>query len=137
MEGWKSEFEPGWKVLVRIPGNNTMQVATILPHAGKRRVHGHTRSDQLSIWVDVDGKKFLIPELQIEAKKDEPYYRSVAAPFEKATLERCIVVPGKEPYVKHKDHWAKGSRKVRSRIMTRLLDETYEQLAAKAQAAGA
>jgi hypothetical protein len=134
MESWKSEFEPGWRVLARIPGHDKLQIATVTPHAGKRRVHGRRRSEELSIWVEVDGKKVLIPESHIDPKKDEPYYRALVDSMEEATLAECIVAPKRKKNYLRNSH---GAWTVKGKIMKMVLDETYARLTAKAKSAGA
>ena len=138
-----SEFEKGWRVLVRLPIWTVAKEAIVVGEPCKRKKADPSK--QTWIWVTIEGKFFQVSEAWIEPKIDEPYCVEFVKDIQQASLVRrmvkkvereCIVTPlsGKRGYLKPLRGSGWGARI--SGFRAKLLDETYKKLTTQAASAG-
>jgi hypothetical protein len=136
-----AEFEKGWRVLVHLPGRADVQQG-IVGDSGKRKLDKRRAT---WVWVDIEGKLLLVPEKDLEAKIDEPYYLEIVKEFQQASLvlkagrERIITPTAEKGYLRSHngcDWWYKG-KPVVSKLKEKALNDAYKRLALQASAVSA
>lgn len=146
-----SEFEKGWRVLVRLPIWTVAKEAIVVGEPCKRKKADPSK--QTWIWVTIEGKFFQVSEAWIEPKIDEPYCVEFVKDIQQASLVRRMVTTprgkvereyittplNKRGYLKPLSitFSIRGSGWGRiTGFRARLLDETYKKLTTQAASAG-
>jgi hypothetical protein len=147
-----SEFENGWRVLVRIPAWTVAKEAIVVgqPCRLGRKYDYHNR---IWIWVAVEGKRLQVPEDFIKAKEDESYCAEFVKDLQTATLVRNRVKDrhnddNNDAYIERERIKTPTNKKGFLKLLrcggwskitgfrARLLDETYKRLTTQAASAG-